>query len=167
MSYYSETVKRIKDQVNKNKYPPEFIKRIKPCFDFRNCYAYALNLNVNDIKKRIYFPGCISQKDENPYIFDSNSLVSRLKRDLEFLGFSYRENDEQLKEGEYRIAIYAFPSFHDMPIGFHISRQDMDGFWSEKPNWKDKPRMLKYSGVREPDIGKKTCFKTVLIIKKS
>lgn len=165
MSYYSEIVERIQKEVKKvDKYPPSFTKKFID-LDRKNCYAYALNLNINDPEKRVLFPGCISDENEDPDIYSETSLMKRLKRDLNFLGFSYRENDIRLKEGEYRIAIYAFPTFHDCPIGFHISRQDKDCYWSEKPNWKASPRRLDYNGIDAPDI-ESAYFKTVLIIRK-
>ena len=95
-------------------------------------------------------------------------LLERIKKDLEFLGFSFRCNDENLENNEYRIAIYAFSSFHDMPIGFHIARQDKDGYWSEKPNWKSKPRKIDYCGIDSPElINAEPFYKTVLIVKKN
>lgn len=166
MSYYSDLVELIKDEVTKNTYPPVFTNKL---FDFsiRNCYAYALNLNVTDPKKRVLYPGCISSENEKLDIYSEKMLLKRLEKDLKFLGFTSRSNDKNLEESEYRIAIYAFPSFHDMPIGFHIARQDKDGFWSEKPNWKSKPRKLDYSGIDCPElIGAEAFYKTVLIIKK-
>ena len=94
--------------------------------------------------------------------------MERLKKDLDFLGFSYRENDHSLKQGEYRIAVYVTPSIcYDMPIGFHFSRQDKDGYWSEKQNWKDKPQKLDYCGENQPEIPLQTSFKKILIIKKN
>ena len=166
MSYYSDLIEQIKDEVKKNTYPPVFEKKI---FDFsvRNCYAYALNLNVSDRMQRVLYPGCISSENEKTDIYSEKMLLERLEKDLEFLGFTFRPNDKNLEESEYRIAIYAFPSFHDMPIGFHIARQNKDGIWSEKSNWKSKPRMLDYSGIDCPElIGVEPFYKTVLIIKK-
>ena len=113
MSYYSDLIEQIKDEVKKNTYPPVFEKKI---FDFsvRNCYAYALNLNVSDRMQRVLYPGCISSENEKTDIYSEKMLLERLEKDLEFLGFTFRPNDKNLEESEYRIAIYAFPSFHDM-----------------------------------------------------
>ena len=167
MSYYSSLVQQIKDKVLENNYPPVF-KNDFLNFSKRNCYAYSLDLDVHDPKKIVLFPGCISSKEENPDIYSWEKLLERLKRDLQFLGFTFRSNDDKLIENEYRIAIYAFPSFYDMPIGFHIARQDKDGYWSEKPNWNSKPRKLDYCGIECPELVDANPFnKKVLIIKKS
>jgi hypothetical protein len=166
MSYYSNIVQKVKAAVAKNSYPPIFESKIIN-LSIRNCYAYALNLEVSDPNKRVFLPGCISSESENVNIFDGSKLMDRLKRDLEFLGFTFRPNDEHLNDGEYRIAIYGLPTFHDMPIGFHISRQDKDGYWSEKRNWKAKPQKLDYCGIEAPKLDGVVPFKTeVLIIKR-
>ena len=167
MSYYFNLVQQIKNEVAKKSYPPIFKENIFNLFSVRNCYAYALDLNVHDPKKRVLFPGCISSEKESLDIYSESMLLKRLERDLEFLGFTFRSNDENLEENEYRIAIYAFPAFYDMPIGFHIARQDKDGYWSEKPNWKSRPRKLDYCGINCPElVNAKPFYKTVLIIKK-
>lgn len=167
MSYYSGLIQEIKRQVIVNNYPPVFEERIFS-FTTRNCYAYALDLNVNDPKRRVFYPGCISSEKEELDIYNESDLLERLKKDLTFLGFSFRSNDKNLKENEYRIAIYAFPSIYDMPIGFHIARQDKDGYWSEKPNWNLKPRKLNYCGIEPPELINAEPFKKdVLIIKKN
>lgn len=166
MSYYSDVVQRVKDAVAKNSYPPIFQSKIIN-LSIRNCYAYALNLEVSDLNKRVFIPGCISSENEKMNIFDGSKLVERLKKDLQFLGFAYRPNDKELKNGEYHIAIYALPSYHDMPIGFHVSRQDKDGYWSEKRNWKAKPQRLNYCGIEAPELdGVKPFLTEVLIIRK-
>ena len=166
MSYYSNIVQKVKAEVAKNNYPPIFESKIIN-LSVRNCYAYALNLEVSDPNKRVFLPGCISSESENVNIFDGSKLMDRLKRDLNFLGFAYRPNDKYLKGGEYRIAIYGLPTLHDMPIGFHISRQGKDGYWSEKRNWKAKPQRLNYCGTEAPKLdGVRPFFTEVLIIRK-
>ena len=166
MSYHSLIVKQIKDKVSENSYPPTFKRKLLD-LAVRNCYAYALDLDISDPKERVLLPGCISSEEEKQDIFDESDLIKRLKKDLEFLGFTFRQNDEHLNDGEYRIAIYGLPTFHDMPIGFHISRQDKDGYWSEKRNWGAKPQKLDYCGIEAPKLDGVVPFKTeVLIIKR-
>ncbi|MBR3132967.1 MAG: hypothetical protein IKG42_02660 [Clostridia bacterium] len=166
MSYYADLVQQIKDKVAKNSYPPVFTKK-NFNFSKRNCYAYALDLNVHDPKKRVLYPGCISSEKEDIDIYSVSGLLKRLQKDLKFLGFTFRPNNKKLEENEYRIAIYAFPSLHDTPIDFHFARQDKDGYWSEKPSWNSMPRKLDYCGIDSPKlVGEKPCYKQVLIIKK-
>ncbi len=86
----------------------------------------------------MWLPGCISDENLDKNIWSTPDLIERLKKDLDFLGISYRDNSNNLLEGEWRIAIYYEPATHDFPIGFHISRQDIDGIWSEKPSWEGK-----------------------------
>lgn len=166
MSYHAMIVQQIKDKVSSNSYPPEFKRKFLD-FSVRNCYAYALDLDVSDTKKEVFFPGCISSEDEKPDIFSGLDLLERLKKDLKFLGFTFRPNEKKLEEGEYRIAIYGLPTYYDMPIGFHISRQDKDGYWSEKRNWKSKPEKLDCSDFEAPKLVGVIPFRTeVLIIKR-
>ena len=165
MSYYTEIIDRIKEQVDENEYPPIYVGRIVNV-RYTNCYAYALNIRISDMLKKIYYPGCINMEGNDSYIYSSDDLMKGLKKDLDFLGFSYRANSENLEDGEYRIGIYAFPTFHDLPIGFHFSRQDKDGCWSEKPSWKSRPRKFNYFGIDPPKLDAKICFKDVLILKK-
>jgi len=149
MSYYSRKVKKIRDILKTNQYPPEFNpERWK--FIKCNCYAYALDLPVNDIAKKIFIPGCIADKNLEKEIW--TGVSKRVEKDLDFLGISYREDDGKLYNGEYRIAIYYIPTPHDWPIGFHISRQDVNGEWSEKKSWKAKVQKIGEKGDKAPDI---------------
>ena len=95
--------KKIKDVLSKNTYPPNFSpekwKNVKA-----NCYAYALDIAVNDKRQEVWIPGCICDKKTKKGVW--NSVTYNIKKDLDFLGILYRENDSYLKEGEYRIAIY-------------------------------------------------------------
>ena len=167
MSYYAKKIKEIKQQVEKNIYPPNFSKE-KNLLCHRNCYAYALNLIVSDPREKIFFPGCISNKEEEGAIFSSYELLERLKKDLKFLGFTYRGENGTLAEGEYRIAVYYIPTYHDWPIGFHISRQDKTGEWSEKPSWKKGIQKIGKKGDLPPDISEKgPRLLEVLILKKN
>lgn len=166
MSYYSKKVKEIKEQVDKNTYPPKF-KKEKNFLCHRNCYAYVLNTTVSDAREEIFFPGCISNEREKKDIFSSYELKERLRKDLQFLGFTYRSDDGKLSDGEYRIAVYVIPTYHDMPIGFHISRQDETGEWSEKPSWKAGIRKIGKKADTPPDISKEgPRLVEVLILKK-
>lgn len=139
MSYYLRKVKVVRKILESNTYPPKYEpKKWEWCK--ANCYAYALDIPVSDSKQTIWIPGCISDEREEPVIF--TGITERLKNDLKYLGISYREDDGNLKEGEWRIAIYYRPTPHDWPIGFHMSRQDNDGIWSEKPSWKAKVQKI-------------------------
>ena len=162
--YYSMKVKEIKEILSQNEYPPVFQKkkwkRLKV-----NCYAYALDINVSDPKEQIWCPGCICDKNADKNI--RTDVTNRVKRDLEFLEISYRKNTKELKEGEWRIAIYFQPAFHDCSIGFHISRQDKDGIWSEKPSWTASIRKIGKKSNIPPDLSKYNIrLENVLILSK-
>ena len=103
MSYYERVTTKIKNVVKKNVYPPKFNKKRWRLIKQVNCYAYALDLPVRDRKMEIFIPGCISNPDVIPAIFNPNELITRLKEDLDFLGLSYREDNGKLKKGEWRI----------------------------------------------------------------
>lgn len=152
MPYYEKIITKIKNVMNVNVYPPKFNKKRWKSIKHVNCYAYALDLPVRDRKTRIFIPGCISNPDVETAIFNPNELITRLKKDLDFLGLSYREDNGELKKGEWRIAFYSFPSFHDYPINFHFVRQDEDGCWSEKKSWKDMVSKEREKSDLPPDL---------------
>ena len=92
-----------------------------------------------------------------------------MKKDLEFLGISFREDKHEthLKPGEWRIAIYYRPTPHDWPIGFHLSRQDIDGIWSEKLSWKGKIQRIGEKSDKPHDLSKYDLYlESTLILSK-
>ena len=149
LKYYAKKLKEIRENLETNTFPP-FYDLYKWKGKKLNCYAYALDINVSDFWKKIWFPGQIC----NPsYDYALMSDVSgHVKKDLDFLGISYRENSERLNPGEWRIAIYDAPTPHDYPIEFHISRQDNNGIWSEKPSWKSKIENFAIPSNTPPDL---------------
>lgn len=166
MSYYSKKVQKIREILETNIYPTEYTpERWRWCK--ANCYAYALDIPVSDEKQLIWIPGCISNEKEEPYIF--GEITERLKKDLEFLGISCRKDngESNLYEGEWRIAIYYRPTPHDWPIGFHISRQDIDEIWSEKPSWKGNVQRIGKKSDSPYDLSKHNLYlENVLILSK-
>lgn len=152
MPYYERMTAKIKNVIKTNVYPPKFNKKRWKSVKHTNCYAYALDLTISDKKEQIFIPGCISNPDVIPAIFNPNELITRLKKDLDFLGLSYREDNGELKKGEWRIAFYSFPSFHDYPINFHFVRQDEDGCWSEKKSWKAMVSKEREKSDLPPDL---------------
>lgn len=166
MSYYSKKVQKIREILKSNTYPTKYMPKKWKWLKV-NCYSYALDIPVNDPKKRIWIPGCISDENEEPYIF--NEITERLKKDLDFLGISYREDNGEasLYNGEWRIAIYYRPTPHDWPIGFHISRQDEDRIWSEKPSWKRDVQRIGEKSDKPYDLSEHNLhLETVLILSK-
>lgn len=166
MSYYSEKVQKIREILESNTYPTKYMPRKWKWLKV-NCYSYALNIPVSDEKQLIWIPGCISDEKEKPHIF--SGITERLKKDLDFLGISYREDSGEatLNEGEWRIAIYKGPTLHDWPIEFHISRQDEDGIWSEKPSWNGKVQRIGKKSNKPHDLSKHNLYlETVLILSK-
>ena len=145
-NYYEKKIQEIRKVLNKTVYPPVF----EPDFWENcqvNCYAYALNINVEDNKKMIWYPGCISDKNNKQEI--KSSITIPLQKDLDFIGLKYRINEWTLKPDEYRIAIYRFLS--ENKIGFHIVRQDKDGKWSEKRSW-NSPISIHSINNSPPDL---------------
>ncbi len=166
-SYYVRKIEEIKKVLKNNKYPCHFDK-IKFRGKKLNCYAYALDINVSDSKELLWLPGCISDENLDKNIWSTPDLIERLKKDLDFLGISYRDNSNNLLEGEWRIAIYYEPATYDFPIGFHISRQDIDGIWSEKPSWEGKIKKIGDKSNIPPNLEKSHLYlKNVLILSKN
>ena len=165
-SYYMRKIKEIRKILKKNNYPCHFDKR-KFKGRILNCYAYALDINVSDPKKIIWIPGCISDENLDKNIYTVDELVDRLKKDLDFLGISYRDDTSTLLDGEWRIAIYYIPFIHDWPFGFHISRQDVNGIWSEKISWEGEIEKIGNKCDAPPDFKKDFVFlEKVLILSK-
>lgn len=133
MSYYLKKLNAIRDCLNQNKYPPVVDEKKWKVSRWANCYAYCLDIPISYFMKRIWEPGRIRRKSGYKKPIDSSmDLLNRVYSDLEFLNISYRENSEELREGEYRIAVYLKPTTYDGPKHFHFSRQDKDGNWSDR-----------------------------------
>lgn len=154
MSYYERKIRKVINVV-------ESTRGFKPGFNPRkwkgkklNCYAYALNIPITDERKEIFFPGCICDKNASKDMWTGNDIIEGIKKDLDFLKISYREDDGNIEKNEWKIAIYFVPSFHDMPIDFHVARLDDDGYWSEKTSWKGKVRRIGKKGNKAPDLSK-------------
>ena len=57
---------------------------------------------------------------------------------------------------------------HDFPIDFHISRQDIDGIWSEKPSWEGKIEKIGDKSNIPPNLEKSHLYlKNILILSKN
>ena len=167
MPYYERMTTKIKNVIKTNVYPPKFNKKRWKGVKHTNCYAYALDLPVRDTKMRIFIPGCISSPYVKSAIFNPNELITRLKKDLDFLGLAYRKDNGKLKEGEWRIAFYYFPTLYDLPIDFHFVRQDEDGYWSEKNSWKAMVSNENEKSDSPPDLSEYDLkFMGVLILSK-
>lgn len=139
MSYYSKKINAIKEYLDKNIYPPVYDKDKWKSIYYTNCYAYSLDIPVSDIRKQIWLPGCL--KEENKYykpIYSSRDLLERVYADLEFLGFSYRDDTPEINSDEYRIEIYCFRECYGYPLTFHFTRQDANGVWTQKLGWNKK-----------------------------
>ena len=164
--YHSRKIKQILDAIKGFSDPPIY-NRKKWRGKRLNCYAYALDLDINDPKKSIWTPGQIASKNPKHQVY--TNVTAQVKKDLDALGISYRENSKVLNPGEWRIAIYYKPSFHDWPIGFHFARQDADGLWSEKIDWSRRAKLNRYVAVDEApnfrDYGLR--LESILILSKS
>ena len=132
-SYVNKT-RIMKKQVKGNTYPPTF-RMSKFKGKTMNCYAYCFDVAINDTAYDFLFPGCISRFDSPRDLYTEEQVISGFIRDAQYLGFSVREDDGRKDNSEYRVAVYIHPAFHDYPLGFHFSRQDADGTWSEKLGW--------------------------------
>lgn len=114
----NERMREIVENVRKSRteeYPPIYE------FDdsrYRNCYAHALNISVEDrLKRGIFHPGKISvyagKKDvkviDMPFwdSYEANEIISAVISDCEVLGIKAEvaDIDEPAKEGAYKIFI--------------------------------------------------------------
>lgn len=128
-------------QIIKNTQFPPQIDPTKFESDAMNCYAFALNLPIEDPEKEFFSPGCISNPHGESAIWDS--ALKLMKKDLHHLRLNFREIDLSqkdniiLNDGEYAVAIYReISTFHDMPFDFHMIRRDQSGMWHGKNGWK-------------------------------
>lgn len=166
-SYHDQKVKAIKEGLRRNKYPPVFNPE-KWKRDNANCYAYALNIDVYDRKREVWLPGCIADEWFDGQYWTKEQLIENLKKDLDFLEISYREDSGKLQKGEWRIAVYWLPSFCNCPSEFHFVRQDSNGSWSEKPSWTREVRRINFMRRNTPpDLrGVDAHLITVLVLSK-
>lgn len=106
-----------------------------------NCYAYALNISSDFIEYRIY-PGFISNIQVKKY--DEESLIYAFKEDCKVLKLQTIKTtiDEKIDSNEYKIALYL-----NSTGGFHFTRQDNDGGWSEKEGWWGKIEILEKKDI--------------------
>lgn len=134
---------------------------------YTNCYAYALNLPIIDKQQALFVPSVISNRDDIIEPWSCQELVEGVLRDLDFLGISHRfDNGETIcEDGEYRIAIYSAPSFHDYPLGFHFVRQDSNGEWSEKTGWDGIVQKIGTKGNTPPTYDNGIRLAKVIIVK--
>lgn len=134
---------------------------------YTNCYAYALNTPIVDKEEVLFYPSAISNKDDIILPWSERHLVSAVLRDLKFFGISYRDDDGETtcEDGEYRIAIYTAPSFHDCPLGFHFVRQDINGEWSEKTGWDGIVQKIGTKGNTPPSYDHGIRLVKVIIVK--
>ena len=134
---------------------------------YTNCYAYALNLPIIDKEEVLFVPSVISNRDDIIEPWSDQELVEGVLRDLDFLGISHRFDDRKTtcKDGEYRIAIYSAPSFHDWPLGFHFVRQDSNGEWSEKKSWDGIVQKIGTKGNIPPTYDNGISLAKVIIVK--
>lgn len=154
LSYYSRKIQLVKKKVRTIKYPLVYEPK-KWRFIHAGGYAYALDLDINDPKERILFPGYISNSilsHHRKSVFNENELLRRIKQDLKFLDIYYRQNDSVIWDDEYRIAIYYKYSYSINLFEYRILRQDEDLSWSEKLSWKGNVRQIKERGCEPPDL---------------
>lgn len=119
-------------------FPPS-IEAAKFMSEHMNCYAFALNLPLEDPEQEFFIPGCISDYHMESEIWNTGTIVKRIIKDLHCLGLRYREVNQNsngkvdLEDGEYAIAIYGeISTFHDCTFDFHIIRSDSYGLWQAK-----------------------------------
>lgn len=148
----TKDIEKVRKAQLTNLYPPMFDEERWKKSNGCNCYSYALDIPVKGRIKQIWIPGLLSDPKFDGRIWSAEELISNVKADLFNLGFSYRENDTILNDGEWRIAIYYIPTYHDMPIGFHFVRQDEDGSWSQKRFWNSRVEIIKEKDIVPPDL---------------
>lgn len=108
---------------------------------YTNSYAYALNLNVRDIEKKIWVPGNIAKI--LGYNVKNMDIIERFKADLDAMRIFYAEDFsnklERLEPGEWRIAIYRnkFPQNGEEEYVF-IRQDQVTLTWSQKTSWNSK-----------------------------
>lgn len=160
---------KVQQVLAKNHYPPVFEpEKWEKNRKYYSGYMYVLDVPIKDKLRHIWYPGVFSKRCREGDIYSSSSLVEYMKSDLDFLGFTYRDDDGTLNYGEWRIAIYYIPTLHDLPIGFHFVRQDKDGRWSEKPSWRRRVRIIYGKSDTPPELIKYDAHlaKTLVVKKK-
>lgn len=117
-------------------------------YDHCNCYCYALGLKCPDAFSTLFYEingsmfvqkdGFLALKDKTD---DKREILNNIYDDLEVLNYQIYETDKSspLKHDGYKIAIYFNNPLSDYG-DFHVSRENIDGSWSEKIGYLDDIR---------------------------
>jgi hypothetical protein len=111
-----------------------------------NSYCYALDFNCpkifDDIYKNVKFESFehyIGFLSYNNYTTNCEQVIRNLYEDLECLNIQfYNSNiEKQVKHGGYKIALFNWKG------NYQLTRQNVDGTWSEKIGYDNKVYKLK------------------------
>lgn len=103
-----------------------------------NCYMYALNICSDFIGYRTN-PGFLVEDVKQEYTkkeglldYDKKNLIQLFKEDCKELKLKVKETsmNEKVEFNEYKIAVYL-----NSNGGYHFTRLDSNGGWSEKNGW--------------------------------
>lgn len=137
---YEDFINRAKEVVNNQTIPPLYNPDDYNDLHF-NCYAYALQLCM-DCKDFYIIPGFMSKQINGRYEipYTKEYIIESFKKDCELLGLQVFQStiSEPINSDEYKIAVYIIENY-----GFHFSRLDNNGKWSEKPGWLNKIKIVK------------------------
>lgn len=107
------------------KTPPVFHPELWEGFLKTSCYAYALNLKMNEFVLVGEFLG--ERCDQN---MSNKKMIEVLKKEVEFLGFSIKEVGKEYIPKEKEFLIYF--KRNQKLNGYHFLRQDTNKMWSHK-----------------------------------
>ncbi len=165
--YRIRKLEEVRKMLLGKKYPPTFQPQLWRNVVFANCYAYALDLPVEDERHNFWFPGCISDPTCDRTITSQEELLSRLHQDLDLLGFQYQEANSKKITKEFLITVYEEEKKSDQySLAFHFTRRDANEIWSHKPSWLKPVRRGNYFNGSLYIAGHPKVLQKLLITKK-
>ena len=155
MDYTKEFIDEARNIIHKQSIPPVFNPNEWKDKKF-NCYAYALQLNMNIDSWKLGI-GFTTGRQYESEKYTEDFVLEQFLIDCENLNLncSKIQIDDEIEEDEYKIALYVWKNW-----SYHLKRQDSDGNWSEKRGWHND-----ISRVKKEDLLNDELFKLIGIFK--
>ena len=155
MDFTKEFINRARNAIHNQSIPPVYNPVEWDGKKF-NCYAYALqmNMNINSMKLGIGFTTGVQAESK---CYTADFVLEQFLIDCKNLKLNCTQIqiDDKIGCEEYKIALYVWEGW-----SYHFKRQDSDGNWSEKRGWHDT-----ISRVKREDVLKDELFELIGIFK--
>lgn len=151
MDFTEDFINRVRNTIQKQSIPPVYNPKEWEGKRF-NCYAYALqmNMNINPMKLGIGFTTGVQHEGKK---YTAEFVREQFLIDCENLKLNCTQIqvDDKIENYEYKVALYVWKNF-----SYHLKRQDGNGEWSEKRGWFDR-----ITKVKQEEIGDEEDYKLI------